>query len=264
VDLVGPYSLTAKRFQPDGSIQSKELQLTCMTMLDPVTGWFEIVEVPNYIIIDVNNKMDHQPLIDKSSAHVSHLFDQTCLVRYPRPKNVIFDNGSEFKKNFVPLLEGWSIKPTYTTIKNPQSNSPVERIHQVLWHMFVTKGLHKQILSDIDPFGSILSSVAWAIRASHNSATDSTPAQLVFGQDMMFNLKSLVNWKELSIKKNNTLCTRPIYVKIKHALTMIIRLKIKSMSSKTAFTANLMPQSWDHFVSQIFIQMVQYAYNATM
>lgn len=201
VDLVGPYSLTAKQFQPDSSIKPIELQLTCMTMLDPVTGWFEIIEIPNYIVIDVKNKMDHQQLVDKSSARISRLFDQTWLSRYPRPNKVIFDNGSEFKKDFVPLLRDWSIKPTCTTIKNPQSNSPVERIHQVLRHMFVTKSLHEKIFDYIDPFGATLASVAWAIRASYNSATDSTPAQLVFGRDMMFNIKSLVNWKELSIKK---------------------------------------------------------------
>ena len=200
IDLVVPYSLTAKQYQPDGSIQTKELQLTCMTMLDPATGWFEIVEVPNYIMVDVKNKMDHQQLIDKSSARISRLFDQTWLSQYPRPRKVIFDNGSEFKKDFVPLLEDWSIKPTCTTIKTPQSNSPVEIIHQVLRHMFVTKNLHEQVFDYIDLFASILASVAWAIRASYNNATDNTPAQLVFGRDMMFNIKSLVNWKELFIK----------------------------------------------------------------
>ena len=50
-------------------------------------------------------------------------------------------------------------------------------------------------------FGSVLASVAWAVRSSYNNTTDSTPAQLVFGRDMMFNLSTLVNWKELSIRK---------------------------------------------------------------
>ena len=45
-DLIGPYSITAKQYQTDGSIIDKELSLTCMAMIDPVIGWFEIVEVP--------------------------------------------------------------------------------------------------------------------------------------------------------------------------------------------------------------------------
>jgi len=65
-----------------------ELSLIAMTFIDPATGWFEIVEVPT---------------IDKSSARLSQLFDQVWLSRYPRPNEVSFDNGSEFKRDFVPI-----------------------------------------------------------------------------------------------------------------------------------------------------------------
>ena len=62
-DLIGPYSITAKQFQTDGSIVDKELSLTCMTIIDPVTGWFEIVEVPSYIVADVKNKKLNENLL---------------------------------------------------------------------------------------------------------------------------------------------------------------------------------------------------------
>ena len=97
------------------------------------------MEVPQYIAQELQESKDTKSkklvdnsFIDKSSARISRLFDQVWLSRYPRPKKVIFDNGSEFKKDFVPLLKEFSIKPKCTTIKNPQFNSPVERIHQVL------------------------------------------------------------------------------------------------------------------------------------
>ena len=199
-DLIGPYSITAKQFHTDGSIVERELSLTCMTMIDPITGWFEIVEVPSYIVDDINKKLTKEQ-IDKSSACISRLFDQAWLSRYPRPNKVVFDNGSEFKKDFVPLLQDWSVKPVCTTIKNPQANSPVERIHQVIRHMFLTKNFKETIFDNIDPFGTILASVAWAVRASYNSSTQATPAQLVFGRDMMFNISSLVNWKALAMRK---------------------------------------------------------------
>ena len=54
-----------------------------MTFTDPVTGWFEIVQVPS---------------ADQSSARILQLFNQTWVSRYPRPQRVRFDNGSEFKK----------------------------------------------------------------------------------------------------------------------------------------------------------------------
>ena len=72
----------------------KELNLTCMTMLEAATGWFEIVEVPTYITTDFLKKLTNES-IDESSARISQFFDQTWLSRYRRLKNVIFDNGSE-------------------------------------------------------------------------------------------------------------------------------------------------------------------------
>ena len=67
--------------------------------------------------------------------------------------------------------------------------------------MLLTKNLQEDVLDYLDPFGPTLSSVAWAIRSSYNNTTDATPAQLVFGRDMMFNLTTLVNWKQLSLRK---------------------------------------------------------------
>ena len=69
--------------------------------------------------------------------------------------------------------------------------------------MLLTTNLKEKTFDFIDPFGSTLASVAWAVCASHNSATDATPAQLVFGRDMIFNLQTLVNWKEISQRKQS-------------------------------------------------------------
>ena len=53
VDIIGPYSIMAKQDQPDGLIQARTL--TCMTMLNLVSGWFEITEVPRFIVDDIKN-----------------------------------------------------------------------------------------------------------------------------------------------------------------------------------------------------------------
>ena len=63
--------------------------------------------------------------------------------------------------------------------------------------MLLTKNLQDTVLSYIDPFGPILSSIAWEVRSYYNNTTNATPVQAVFGRDMMFNLTTLVNWKEL-------------------------------------------------------------------
>ena len=81
IDLIGRYSITAKQTQPGGKIKEVELQLTAMTMVDPATGWFEIVEVPYYNNEDIVNDKDIS--INKNSTRISQLFNQAWLSLYP-------------------------------------------------------------------------------------------------------------------------------------------------------------------------------------
>jgi len=199
VDLIGPYTVTAKQYQPGNKIVVTELKLTCMTFIDPATGWFEIAEIPTFDLDLI--KIGNKEYIDKSSARVSQIFNNTWLCRYPRPVEVVYDNGSEFKKDFQPLIKDFDIKPNCTTVENPQANAPVERVHQVIQNMIRTKDLTNRIFDYIDPWGEILSSIAWAIRASYHSTLGATPAQLVFGRDMIFNLKAIVDWRTITARK---------------------------------------------------------------
>ena len=61
----------------------------------PAIGWFKILNIPTFELDEVMAGNDEY--IDKSSARVSQMFNNTCICRYPRPKKVVFDNGSEFK-----------------------------------------------------------------------------------------------------------------------------------------------------------------------
>lgn len=186
VDLVGTYTVKANVRQLDGSIKVCELQLLAMTFIDPATGWFEIAEVP---------------LIDQSSARISQLFDSVWLARYPRPRRVIYDNGSEFKKNFRPLLKDLAIQPVCTSVKNPQSNAILERIHQVTGNMLKTMDLVNIEFDVIDPWTSILTSIAYAVRCSFHSTLKATPGQLVFGRDMLLDLKFEPNYTQTWAQK---------------------------------------------------------------
>jgi len=80
-------------------------------------------------------------------------------------------------------------------------NAIVERVHQVLSNMFRTKDLSKRIFDYVNPWDEILSSVAWAIRASYHSTLQATPAQLVFHRDMVFNIANIVDWRSITINK---------------------------------------------------------------
>jgi hypothetical protein len=50
-------------------------------MIDPGTGWFEIVKATN-----------------KSAISIQDLFHNTWLARYPRPQFIVFDDGGGFKR----------------------------------------------------------------------------------------------------------------------------------------------------------------------
>ena len=163
-----------------------------MTFIDPATGWFEIAEIDA-----------------KDSASISQKLDQVWLSRYPRPRTIVFDNGSEFKKDFRYIFRDYGIRPNLTTVKNPQANGILERIHAVLGTMLRTQNLKKLNFDIEDPWSPILASVAYAIRSTYHTTLGATPAQLIFGRDMIYPLAFIAEWdiiernKQRLINKNN-------------------------------------------------------------
>ena len=122
-----------------------------MTIIDPATGCFEIFEIPTF---DLNEVMaGNDEYIDKSSDRVSHMFNNTWICKYPGPFKFVFDNRYEFKIYFTPLLKYFDIKPVLTSINNYQANAPVERVHQVILNILVTKDLYNKVFDHIDPWG---------------------------------------------------------------------------------------------------------------
>ena len=154
VDLIGPYTLKGK----DGSI----IDFMCLTMIDPASSWFEMVELPVQDILPSDDKTK-EAYFDKSSAMISQLENKCWFSRYPCCKNVIYDNGSEFKLHFETLCDSYSVTSKPTSIKNPQANAILERVHQVLMGMIRTSDINMADSvseKDIDP---VLTNASWAI-----------------------------------------------------------------------------------------------------
>lgn len=177
VDLVGPYSVKTDR--GDHSFHA-------LTIMDPVTNWIEIVDI------------DH----DKTSENIALAFDRQWLSRYPRPSYCIFDKGSEFiGTDFQELLESFGIKKKPITTKNPQSNAIIERMHQTLGDMLRIYDLDKAMFDDKDPWAGYIASISWALRATVHATLQASPAQLVFGRDMILPLSFQANWEELRAQR---------------------------------------------------------------
>ena len=186
VDLIGPYTVERKGKKP--------LQLQAVTMIDPATGWFEIIEYP-----------------DKRSITIANLVEQAWLSRYPWPTLITYDQGSEFiGHQFKNMMEDdYGVKTKPITVRNPQANAIIERIHQVLGNLIRTFDNEERAIDRSDPWTGVLSAAAFAVRSTYHTTLQATPEQLVYGRDMIFNIKHEANWKAIvdrkqrKIDKNN-------------------------------------------------------------
>ena len=145
VELIVPYSKSIREQHPDGAIINNNGILTCMTTIGPATGWFKIVKVPK---CDLNEVIGiNYEYICNSYYRLIQLFNNTWLSKYLRPLKFVFDNGYEFKQYFTILINYFDIKIFLTTIKNPQNNAPVERVHQLILNILVKNIFLKNYLA---------------------------------------------------------------------------------------------------------------------
>jgi hypothetical protein len=146
VDLIGPYTLKGK----DKTV----IDFMCITMIDPATIWFEIVELPISQPCELDIPMgtkrhkgkgthiqQKQPYFDKLSATVGTLVNRIWFNRYPHSQYIVYGNGSEFKLHFETLCESYGLKHKPTSIKNPQANAILEHVHQTIMAMLCTAEL---------------------------------------------------------------------------------------------------------------------------
>ena len=183
VDLVGPWAF---KIPPNWSVSV--LVLTC---IDPFTGLCDACR-----------------LLNKTSSHVSEQFFNLWLKRYPRPLRCIHDNGGEFiAPPFKQLLQHMGITNVTTTVKNPQSNSVIERMHltfgQILRAILAeTKLSNEQHSYHLNSFiDSSLASSLYAINCAINSTTNVSPGAFVFQRDMILPIQQLTNWEIVRRKK---------------------------------------------------------------
>jgi len=108
VNLVGPWDVRFNITSVPGKATIEKIH--ALTVIEKATGWPEFIAICN-----------------KSSYHISILFDSEWLCRYPIPAKVVFDNGTKFTgQEFQELLISYGIKPVPTTVRNPRSNGVIK------------------------------------------------------------------------------------------------------------------------------------------
>ena len=94
-------------------------------------------------------------------------FNNNWLCRYPQPYYIRFDNGSEFKAQFLETCTNYGVKAKMTTSHNPQANGIIEQVHQVLGNSLRTLDVTNKQLETTDAWRSILSEVAFVLTTPH-------------------------------------------------------------------------------------------------
>ena len=140
-------------------------------MIDPATGWFEIVQSET-----------------KTADVVANEAEIAWLSRHPWPIRVTCDHGSEFiGSEFQRLIkEECDIEAKPSSKRDPQSSATLKRTHQTIGDMLRTFEVENQPVDESDPWSGILSAAAWAARSACHTASQSTPGQLVLGRDVIW------------------------------------------------------------------------------
>jgi hypothetical protein len=122
VDLIGPHTLKGK----DGT----EIDFMCLTMIDPATSWFEIVELPVLETTESTAKdkkgqkgkktSDKDPYFDKSSAMIAKLVYSTWFV----------DIHVVEILSMTTIVNSSFTSSPYATHLDSNVSQPVSRIHK--------------------------------------------------------------------------------------------------------------------------------------
>ena len=83
-------------------------------------------------------------------------------------------------KDFRDMLTDYGIQKKPITVRNPQANAIIERVHQTIGDMIRSMQLNGVQLLPDNPWGGVLSATAFAVRSTVHSTTGATPEQLVF------------------------------------------------------------------------------------
>jgi hypothetical protein len=146
----------------------------------------------------------------KSQASWARLYRWTQFCPYtskcsedialPCPHAAIYVNGPKFSFEFLELLKSYGVISKSTTIKNPQANAFVARIHQVMSDAIRTMELHERQFDDTT-INAVLQSVAYGLGSTYHSSFVASPSQIIFGRDMILKAFYLTNWKDLQTRR---------------------------------------------------------------
>eukprot|EP00957_Ditylum_brightwellii_P010497 795716-Ditylum_brightwellii.AAC.1 len=99
------------------------------------------------------------------------------------------------------ILKDYGVENKPITVRNPQANSIIERIHQTIGNMIRSDEVYITDIDEKDPWTGILSTVRFATRATVHTIMQATPMYLVFDLDTVFNIKYEADWNYIKQRR---------------------------------------------------------------
>ena len=188
VDMIGPWKIIINQF---------EYYFRALTCIDSVISLPEVI-----------------PVDRATSRTVAEAFEDHWLSRYPFPIRCIHDNGNEFLgPEFTCMLKKNNIQSVPTTVKNPQANAVVERMHQTISTM-IAISIQENLPNTFEEASSLIQrnclSAQFALRATVHSTMKYSPGELAFGRNILNPFSKQINWDELMTKKQQVINTQNI------------------------------------------------------
>jgi len=178
VDTIGPWTIEAAGIKAT---------FNALTIIDTTTNLVEVIRLDNM-----------------TAAHTARKFEQAWLSRYPRPTRCIYDQGTNFKAEFLRCLYDNGIKRAPTTVKNPQANAICERMHQAVGNTLrVLQTLHPPagITSMNELVDTALANAMYATRAVAHGTLKATPGSIAFSRDMILDIPFVADLALLQQKR---------------------------------------------------------------
>ena len=159
IDLVGPLQTSAF---------GNKYIIVCM---DYLTKWCEVAAVP-----------------DKTAQTVADFFFENVIARHGCPKEVLSDNGSEFKGEFGQLLQACHIDHRHTSPNHPAANGLVEHFNGTL-----VTALRKIVSHNPSTWDKAIPTVLLGYRASLQVSTKFSPFFMLYARQPLLPMQLAAN-----------------------------------------------------------------------